>query len=804
MRTILLTLTAALVLPQVSPAVDLVDNGRPVAEIILAPTATPGVRVAAEELQRHVQEMSGAVLPIVDRVSILAKNHVYIGESRFTAQLGVTLDDVAHDGFKIVARGNSLVLAGHDVYHSAQSFRRFQDVSQGQRQRAWEEYSGTRWRQPAFYDYRDFQKTCGFHLFDGTGTLYAVYELLEQFGVRWYMPIRDLGVVIPRRATLRVADQNLKREPEFSQRMFCDPCRLHRDDFLWYKSLRVGTSFPMPHYHSIGRLLEMYPDQQPQEYYGVVNGKIDYAVPRLTSPRLRTDFLKYLELVEQTYPGLKYACIGQPDGWSTLDDRDVAAGWDKFAERGPRGRFTDYAWDFILDARQRYLALHPEKLFTVYAYGCCKLPPSRIDKIPGNLAVVFCQTSPHWMQPEQAEDLVIREQWRKKLDRPEQLLVYDYYLEHAPIRNFPPVPVVFTQFLRRNFASLYDRCAGYTVELPWLAGNEYRPDTKTTLRRPGLSHLMLYLHSRLAWDRNLDLQAVLDEYYDLYFGPAKAEMSEFHEFAEQVWTRPEPRQITAAGGFLKPADVDRYFDLLRRARLKAGDTIYGRRIDFLAAEMTPLKALFEKLKRIGPVVHGFEAQGNPPIDGDLDKPFWRARAYSFHPLRDMVTGELPSHVAANVSFRWHDEKQAIRVAIECLEPRMDRLHAGCSDRDSSAIFADDNVEIRLETPQGARPWIVVNPRGAVYDECVTANVADLPSFYKVQPVAVKKYADRWTVELQIDAAPIAGQRPTEYLPWGVNVCRQRMAGNRLEHYMLSPSGTRFNDLRSMSNLIIRR
>ena len=42
---------------------------------------------------------------------------------------------------------------------------------------------------------------------------------------------------------------------------------------------------------------------------------------------------------------------------------------------------------------------------------------------------------------------------------------------------------------------------------------------------------------------------------------------------------------------------------------------------------------------------------------------------------------------------------------------MDRLREGCKDRDSMAIFTDDNVEIRLETAQGIRPFIVVNPNG---------------------------------------------------------------------------------------------
>jgi hypothetical protein len=114
------------------------------------------------------------------------------------------------------------------------------------------------------------------------------------------------------------------------------------------------------------------------------------------------------------------------------------------------------------------------------------------------------------------------------------------------------------------------------------------------------------------------------------------------------------------------------------------------------------------------------------------------------------------------------------------------------------------VEIRLETTKGIRPFIVVNSEGVVLDECVTDKLEDLPNFYKVSKVAVKKYADRWTVEMQIDAKPISGERPVPFYPWGANVCRLRMAGSTPEFYMLSPSGTKFNDIKCMANIFVRK
>jgi hypothetical protein len=282
-------------------------------------------------------------------------------------------------------------------------------------------------------------------------------------------------------------------------------------------------------------------------------------------------------------------------------------------------------------------------------------------------------------------------------------------------------------------------------------------------------------------------------------------MKEFFEFGEEVWTRPLARQVTTNGGFLKQADVDRYFEILKRASDKAGDSIYGKRIDLIKSEMAPLHKLFENLERTGGLITGYYAKHPVTIDGDLTKPFWNEPDGPVPAqLRDITTGNIPTHVDTNVSFRWLPDDSGLVVGIECIEPKMAKLRFACKDRDTLSIFEDDNVEIRLETAQGIRPFIVINPNGAVFDECVTARTEDLPNFYTVSRIAVKRLADRWTVEALIEAKPISGTKPDKTFPWGVNICRQRLAGNFDEAYMLFPSGTRFRDTKAMGDLVIRR
>lgn len=787
--------------------VDLARNGKAVADIVVSKNAVPSVKTAANELKRHLSKISGAEFPIVDAPSKQYENHVYVGDSEYTKKLGIKLDDIKHDGYKIIANDNYVVIAGNEIDNYSKWLGTMKDTSR-KRQEEWAKITGTNCRRPTFHDYREFNKDCGFDLQDGTGALYGVYALLEQLGWMWCMPDKEIGIVYPQLKDISIEDQVIKVEPEFPIRIFTDVAGgTYTHEFLWYKSLGTGTSFVMPVYHAIGRLTNYHGHQndQPKEYFGTVDGKISYTSPKLSSEKLREDFVKYLELVDQVFPGIDYAGLGQPDGWIGMDDADRTAGWDMLKTRGESGRYSNYTWNFNMDIRRRYMKKHPDKKFTVYAYSRTNQVPTNIDEVPGNVVVSYTQTLSNL--PVAPDIIKRRDEWQKLMKNPkEQLFIHEYYMKHAHYRNFPPIPVIFTKALKNSFGKLYDKSIGGLVEVGWTSGPERAKEQRGTAL-PGINHLMLMLHAKLCWNRDLDVDDFIDDYCGKYFGPAKKEMKEFYQFAENVWMRPESRQITKDGGFLKKADVVKYFDILDRAKQKAGDTIYGKRVDYIADEMKPLKKLHDKLMRNGPYIRCFPPRNKSndvAIDGDLNEPFWKDLPGNAHWLTDMVTGSRPLHLETMAAFRWLPDNSALVVTVSCYEPKMDKIRAKCANRDSKEILKDDFVEIRLETPAGFKPRVVVNPNGVVLDECVTDNIADLPHFYTVKDVAVKKYTDRWVVEARIPAKELHAGKPTKYYPWGVNVFRQRLAGNEPEYYMLSPSGTTLDDERCMGNLYMRK
>ncbi len=127
------------------------------------------------------------------------------------------------------------------------------------------------------------------------------------------------------------------------------------------------------------------------------------------------------------------------------------------------------------------------------------------------------------------------------------------------------VPVVFWRTMQEDMLALRGKSKGEYVEAWPLQQKELW----------GINHVTIYLQARLYWEPELDLEAFLDEYYRTFYGPAGPEMCEFFEFAESVWMRPASRTILSDDSFLRPPDIDRYFDILDRAAAKVEpDTDY--------------------------------------------------------------------------------------------------------------------------------------------------------------------------------------------------------------------------------------
>ena len=169
--------------------IQLVSNGRPEAVIVVPEEPNPGERRAAEELQTYVEKGSGARLPIRSDTDAVAGARIVLGR----ACQGLNPPD--GDGFAIETRGDCVQIAG----------------------------AGAR------------------------GTLYGAYGFLEEeLGVRWFMP-GEMGEVVPRSRSIRVAPIERRQQPSFE-----------------YRWIGPGDAWSARNRNNVGRVEIEFPQTFPQ------------------------------------------------------------------------------------------------------------------------------------------------------------------------------------------------------------------------------------------------------------------------------------------------------------------------------------------------------------------------------------------------------------------------------------------------------------------------------------------------------------------------------------------------------------
>jgi hypothetical protein len=757
-----------------------------------------------------------------------------VGESEFTRKLGFKPASFTTSGLEILAEKNYVILLGPDKQRAACPYHqtgedsvylagsailgKFAAKPQGFPSpglEKWQEFCGYKFTTEHLHDHLgELNQPLDIHSNDDTGTWYAVAELLEQLGVRWYMPYED-GTIIPEKPTVTIAEQHLVKQAKFDRREWCfyNAMRADSEGISWLKRLKAGNYNTILYNHTTYAIYSSLEQQQlhPEWLACGSDGKpyVGYpprrGMPRYTDAGFRRAAVVYMNKVFDTFPDLYAMAVGPPDGGVKMDARDLNL-YGKPTDSEEQ-KASNYVWDFHVYLARELKKSHPGKyLLYMTGYGA-RLLPTNIEEFPDNLIVPLQAYSPaeRVLKTEAQALRAAWQEWRKLMSKPRRAPVWNYFLWYRT-PSHPRYPVFFTEALQQEMQEIVPLCDGKFIEIQ--PAEATTPDGRQTwrLNTPGLIHLMVYWQNKLFWDPDMDRKKMLEEYYTLFFGPAAAEMQEFVEFAEAVWMRQESRSVTQTTGFLKERDVDRFFEILGRARAKAGKgSVYDRRIARMEEEMKPLKSLFPNLARTGPLVRAYPVDiAWPGLDGDVGK-----YRYGWMSLRNNETGEstpkgIPATRAAIYMTR---DKSALVVAVICPETRMNELKADCRANDDASIFDDDVVEVYVNTPQRSYFKIVVNPNGAIWDESTDVTIiqrATLPILWNPGTKAVvKKYDDRWTVEIMIPMKDFGQIGLSETYPWGIQVGRTRFTGGKPESWSIAPTGGPYATLNRWGNLWIR-
>jgi hypothetical protein len=498
----------------------IVTGGRP----------TEGQALAAAELQEHVRLMSGATLPTVKEQDLKpdpALALILLGQSSLAKQHGVDTKALEPETFLVKTSGNALILAGEDG---------------GSKSNA------------------------------RTGTLWAVYDFLQdQLGCRWIWP-GEIGRVVPRRATIEVGNLDVQETPQVKIRNFrmvtqekhrvgyekegldrlfdlgATYDQVSQDEATWLCRMRMGRSFKLSYGHAFTDWWEKYKETEPGIFALLPNGRrgpqksdhADFVKMCVSNPRLWK-----LQLA----PIKKYAHEGARGLWLNACENDGSGGfctcprcraWDADPNAGlPPARAVEDGSDVDADARQaggselpdslsdryarwynelatRARELDPDARVIAYAYSRYRSPPAKIERIEPNVWIGYVGFNAY-PRPAAYRQTSIDEWsgWSR---------------------------LGATVFLRSNSLFYCGEGAPYVVSHQ--LAEDFKFQVANGLRATDFDCLQgywsttgptYYVLARLLWDTDADPDAVLDEFYDA-FGPMRAVVKEYFDYWEDFTT----------------------------------------------------------------------------------------------------------------------------------------------------------------------------------------------------------------------------------------------------------------------------
>jgi len=778
----------------------IVENGQPRAEIVLTETPTRTQRVAAQEFRDDIQKISGARLPIVTSPSGKAVK-IFIGENPLHPIKAEGLKDGA---YRIATGEDWMALVGgdSDFVPIAPWARNNGDIPRVRAE--WAKIMGAPYGAPNLGLYKnrlrlpgdtgkpdgaptaknEFLEIWGL---DQRGSFNAVTAYFHQLGARWYLP-GELGEVMPSMKTIPLPRVNETVHPDFPLRQFNFRfATCGRDTALWIMHLGTRNDDSVLIAHGLETMtgndavFAAHPD-----WFALYGGKRDYSPDSsknqlcYSNEELFRETVRYACAVLDTYH-VKSVSIMPPDGYSAICQCEKCKGKDT-PGRGERGLLSDYVWDFVNRVAKEVGKTHPNAKVLCCAYGAYTLPPLEIDKLEPNVLVCIVggrrpiNKAGSKGEGEAAPE-VLRAAWTKKTTQP----ILDF-------ENYP--------FTERGWylPSFTPHALGDSVNAT--KGISQGEDIWLSVRQDfdkvgvGFNHFLVYFTARMYWGgKQADVDAMFREYCRVFYGPAEQEMLTFFTYCEQNWSAMEEDK----------AKTDTALELFSKAKSKADPaSVYGKR---LALIDDYLKGLRMKTQQLGqkrgpvPVLRLVGDARGVVIDGKLDDDYWqKCPGAATGKLRELQTGRQP---ILGTSFKAGWQGNSVVLAIRCEEHPGAKPNNTASRNGDPAIWHGDVVEIELATETHSYYQIAVSPSGAVVSLDRGAPRGQWFSWDAKAQVATSVADDHWDIEIRIPVTQdendplheVLGRKPTQSLPWHINICRQRIHDDGAEFSAFSPTGT---------------
>jgi hypothetical protein len=354
---------------------------------------------------------------------------------------------------------------------------------------------------------------------EAAGVHHAVSSFLHRLGCRWFFPGKTWEV-IPRLATIR-GSWNERQVPSFgTERLiwhgFGDYRPCHDDFKEWERHNRMGGALPVSIGHTWHGLNPDKDFKEHPEWFALVAGQRKASKPCYSHPDVLRRAIDHA--LKEAASGKTMISMSPPDGLGYCECDKCAAvfqGGTPFQTHGttfakrPDGVIVNITSEtlfrMVSDVAQAVAEKHPKTLVGCYAYSAYSHPPS--FKLHPN---VFLQTTTAYRRT----PLTLEEQLKAFGEKTSQVGIREYFSVYQWDWDGPHPGPLEPAKLQKSLR-LYRENNGTSVNAE--ASNNWGPR--------GLGY---YVASRLLWDVNADVRAIVRDFYEKAFGPAAAPMERYY------------------------------------------------------------------------------------------------------------------------------------------------------------------------------------------------------------------------------------------------------------------------------------
>lgn len=763
--------------------ITLVKDGIPQATIMTAAKPTKSAQIAVKEFNHYMKKITGTELPVITDDKDEKGSLVLIGESCYANAMGFKNTDFEKQEYLIKITPGRLVLMGFD----GQEFGTIDYEGNG----LWKEWGTDGW------------------FTNPVGTCYATHDFLRKLcGLRWYLPT-DLGEVVPGNKTLSFEKMEIRRKPYLEYRdhscwAFDMPAKLYmlpdetvdkaeklplREKNLFYLRHKEGGRGFVAN-HSFGGWENRFSKTHPK--YGALqpDGLRNFRQLCYLSEAVQDQIMKDIEeriAGEKANPSVnmydrnKYIVImpGDYKDWCCCPECSRhfdPANKDDFKKHFSNGYASNYVWPFINRMAEKVKKIAPDKQVTCAAYWDYYLPPAMPGfKLQDNVAVMLCRTGLTQYGPLFAEDGYRKEDMLKWKELAKDLYAWEY--------------VLFPLYGKDNlFPAIVPRRVAEAMKFHKELGTKgifYQHCANNFWRYPAMEHLHNYMAMTLNDDIDQDPNAILNEYYKLFFGPAAKPMKAFNEEMEKMFVDGGGLfKKSIAGGanetaidaqfcwtkLCPPGKIKELSALMEKAKLLAKDEPYKSRIALMDNSILQfMKIHSERTFRVS----NLKIRGTSPFlktaAGSVpgpSNPLWAKTI----PIEDFF--DASAGLDNDTKVMIFNDDANLYVYLNCLQA--EPVKSEKRPRDDLNICGDDSVEIFIDPKDGqGYKQFIVNASGSLLDD----RELDF-SWNGAAEIQTGTNDKGWYAILKIPLRNIStkiSSAPEPGTSWGMNFCRNRIS-----------------------------